>query len=391
MATSHSDTQITTAIVMAGIPQTNASLYRRIRFLVGDPTALIEFHHADGRRQSLLILRDIEMARARQHAHVDRVACPADFTPPSGLSGDRETATAQAVAQCLRQAGVQEVIGDRTLPLIYADLVRDAGVQLRCDLELGVADRRQKDAQEIAWLREAQAATEGAMEMACRMVGRATADADGCLVFGGEALSSESVRQAIDLWLLARGYENPVSIVAGGPDGADCHHRGTGRLRTGQPVIIDIFPRNRDTLYYGDCTRTVVHGTISDDVRRMHQAVVAAKAAATATVRAGVTGEAVHQAALSVIQSHGFRFGRPQDGDDSCAMTHGTGHGIGLDVHESPLLDINGPELVVGDALTIEPGLYDKRVGGVRVEDMVIVGVAGCESLNHLPEGLDWS
>jgi Xaa-Pro aminopeptidase len=77
--------------------------------------------------------------------------------------------------------------------------------------------------------------------------------------------------------------------------------------------------------------------------------------------------------------------------DSYCAMTHGTGHGIGLDVHEPPLLDRAGPELVVGDALTIEPGLYSRAVGGVRVEDMVIVTDTGCENLNKLHEGLDWS
>jgi Xaa-Pro aminopeptidase len=257
---------------------------------------------------------------------------------------------------------------------------------------MGVIDRRAKDQQEIAWLREAQATTESVMEIACRMAGNATAAADGTLMHNGAPLTSEVVRNTIDVWLLGKGYSNVPSIVAGGPQGADCHSIGTGPLKTGQPVIIDIFPQNRETRYNGDCTRTVVHGQISDQLKKMHAAVVHAKHAGEAAVAPGVTGEAVHQAVIDKIQAEGFDIGIPDDSapDEYCAMVHGTGHGIGLDVHEPPLLDFKGPALVIGDALTVEPGLYCKAIGGIRVEDMVIVTEDGCMSLNRLPEGLTW-
>jgi len=377
---------------MAGIPALNNSFYRRIRFSVGDPAALIELPAQREGGRSILILRDIEMQRARRHARVDEVRCPADFTPEAGLSGDRETATAQAVAECLRRQAVQQVIADRTLPLLFAHEMQQAGLQVVCDPEWGVLERRRKDEQEIACLQQAQRMTELAVAMACETVARARADADGVLQLDNEPLTSERLRAIIDIWLLQRGYQNPVSIVAGGPQGADCHDVGSGVLRTEQPVIIDVFPRNRETLYYGDCTRTVVHGRIPDEVTRMHAAVVVAKQAATSACRAGVTGEEVHAATSAAITGQGYQMGLPNDNSpaDYCAMTHGTGHGVGLDVHEPPLLDRGGPELVVGDALTIEPGLYCRSIGGVRVEDMVIVEAAGCRNLNQIPEGLDW-
>jgi Xaa-Pro aminopeptidase len=158
-------------------------------------------------------------------------------------------------------------------------------------------------------------------------------------------------------------------------------------------VIVDIFPRNSTTRYYGDCTRTVVHGQVPEEVTRMHAAVVAAKAAAIRACRAGVTGEAVHEATCRAITEHGYSLGLPADGapDTYCALTHGTGHGVGLDVHEPPLLDKGGPPLVVGDAVTVEPGLYCKAIGGVRAEDLVVVTADGCENLNALPEGLVWA
>jgi Xaa-Pro aminopeptidase len=381
-----------TAILMAGVPAYNAALYHRIRFLVGDPAAYIQLLDASGRVRSILILRDIELERARRQARADEVAAPADFAPESGLSGDRETATAQAAAECLRRNSVRRVWADRSLPLLVADVLQEQGIAVECDRTLGVIDRRAKDEQEVAWLREAQRDTEAAMRMACEMIGRADVDAEGTLVVERERLTCERVRQAIDHFLLDRGYANPPAIVAAGPQGADCHELGSGPIASGQPVIIDIFPRHRQTRYNGDCTRTVVHGTVPERVSRMHEAVLAAKEAAEQATRAGVTGEEVHRATAQVMTSRGYAMGvsTPEDAADRCAMTHGTGHGIGLDVHEPPLLDRNGPELVAGDALTIEPGLYCPAIGGVRVEDMVIVTRDGCENLNSLPTGLEW-
>jgi Xaa-Pro aminopeptidase len=382
-----------TAILMAGAPAVNYTVYHRARFLVGDPTAFIEVRWPDGRAETLYIVRDIEMERARKQARADRIACPADFTPEKGLSGDRETATAQATAEALRRYGVEQVFADRSLPFIFVHHVREAGITLTCDLELGVRERRSKDQQEAQWMREAQQMTEGAMRMACELVAQAAVRSDGVLMQDGQPLTSERVRAAIDVWLLKRGYSNPESIVAGGPQGADCHDSGSGELRTEEPVIVDIFPRCRATRYNGDCTRTVVHGTVSAELARMHAAVVEAKAAAIAATRAGVTGESVHAVTMEKIREAGYEMGLPPEnsGPDFCSMTHGTGHGIGLEVHEPPLLDRNGPPLVVGDCLTIEPGLYCRALGGIRVEDMVLVTQEGCENFNSLPEGLNWA
>jgi Xaa-Pro aminopeptidase len=193
--------------------------------------------------------------------------------------------------------------------------------------------------------------------------------------------------------LAERGCFGEHHIVAGGPEGGDCHNGGTGVLRTGEPVIVDVFPKHLATGYHGDCTRMVVHGDITDEVRKMHATVAEAKAAGIAATKAGVTGEDVHKAVIAVIQAKGYELGFPPEGapETFCSMPHGTGHGLGLDLKEPPLLDFKGPELVVGDAVTVEPGLYSFAVGGMRLEDLVIVGEGGCENLNELHEGLEWA
>lgn len=379
----------TTAIVMAGIPASNRSLFHAIRFNVGDPAALVVTQQG-ATQHRLLILRDIEMDRAKKKAAADQIACPEDFTPDQGLSGDRETATAQAAAQAVIRANCNRVIADRTLPLSFVDAMRNQGIAVDYDPDLGVMNRRAKTEEEIAYLRQAQHATERAIEMACTMIAKATPDKDGKLHIQGDELTAEAVRLAIDVFLLTHGYTNPQSIVAAGPQGADCHNLGAGSIKTGQPVIIDIFPQNRLTKYNGDCTRTVVHGDVPDEVRRMHHAVLQAKNAAQNAVKPGVTGDLVHQATTQIIEQHGYAMGFPTD-EHPTTMPHGTGHGIGLDVHEPPLLDQKGPTLIVGDAITIEPGLYSQELGGVRVEDLVIVTEDACENLNLLQQGLDWS
>lgn len=382
------------AVVMAGIPATNLSLYHRVRFMVGDPAAVAEIPAPDGSWTRVFIVRDIELERARRHAVANAVHCPADFTPEQGLSGDRETATAQSLAECLFRAGITRAVVDRSLPFSFAHHMMERGITLEYDAALGVTGRRTKDETEARFLREAQQFTERCMRLACETIAQATPDKDGVLHHQGSPLTSERVRTMIDILCLENGAANAHgSIVACGPIGADCHHRGEGPIRTGQPVIVDIFPMIKASHYNGDCTRTVVHGQIPPAVAAMHAAVLEAKDAAEAAVRPGVTGEAVHLAGIAAIERHGYASGLPTPEADPSftSMVHGTGHGIGLEVHEPPLLDRNGPVIVLGDALTIEPGLYCKAIGGVRVEDMVIVTQDGCENLNTLPTGLTWS
>lgn len=378
-----------TATLLAGIPAENQALFHRVRFEVGDPAAWLALE-LDGTTSTQFIVRDIEMDRAKQQVAVDAVNAPADFTPAGGLSGDRITATAQAVAEFLRRNEIQQVTTDRTLPFVFAWHIQQLGIEMKYSPDLGVLERRCKDEREIAWLTEAQAVTEETMLMALQLIARADANAQGELLVDGQVLTSEMVRARIAADLLAKGYITPHgSIVATKPDTADCHGRGSGPLRTGEAVIVDIFPQNSVTKYCGDCTRTVVHGQPSEEIKKMHAAVVAAKAAATATTKPGNTADDVHTATKESLASHGYPFVRGQISDDP-VMPHGTGHGIGLEVHEPILLDDNGGTLLLGEALTIEPGLYSRKYGGVRVEDMVVTTQGAALCLNKLPEGLDW-
>lgn len=378
----------TRSTIRAGIPLQNSALFHVVPFAVGDPVVFLEIEG----KGTVCIVRDVELDRAMKQVRADQIAVPADFAPHGGLSADREVATAQATAECLLRAGVREITGDRSLPYSFVHVLQENGISVVCDLELGILERRRKGPEEIEKLRRSQATTEEAVAMACELIARSEANPSGVLMHEGAPLTSERVHAAINVFLMQRGFVGPKFIVAGGPQGASCHHHGDGELRTSEPVIVDIFPTSQETRYCGDCTRTVVHGDIPPEILEMHAAVCAAKAAACQAIRPGVSGAEVHAATTDVLVERGFHSGFPPDDApvSYCTMHHGTGHGIGLDVHEPPLLDPKGVELIEGDALTVEPGLYRRDLGGVRVEDLVVVTADGIENLNKLPEGLTW-
>ena len=374
------------AVLFAGIAASNASLFRRLRVPLGDPAGWISFG-----QQTVALVRDLEMDRVRTRSDADVVHCPADFPPTAGLSPDRETATAQAIAELLRRQSIDVVQSDRSLPLIYAWHLERAGIDVRYDPDLGVVDRRQKSEQEIDWMAEAQSVTESVMEFICQQIAGAEVSSDGKLRLGGEPLTSERVRALAAAEFLRRDYSmSHGAIAASVPYVADCHHSGTGDLKSGLPIVVDLFPMNNQTRYWGDCTRTVVHGQPSDTVVRMHRAVVEAKEACTKQLRAGNTADAVHQAGEDVLLAAGFENARGRLTDEP-SIQHGTGHGIGLEVHEPILLDFDGGELLEREVFTIEPGLYGKTDGGVRIEDMLVVRDGDAQNLNRLHQGLDWS
>ena len=372
-------------ILFAGISQKNPSLFRRIRVPLGDPGAWIQTAS-----ERTAIVRDLEMDRVSKHSLSDHVRCPADYQPAEGLDADRETATAQAVGEYFRQNGLMQVCIDRTLPFIYAWHLQQAGVELIYDPELGILDRRQKSESEIESLAEAQEATEAVMQLVCETIANATAGADGVLMHQGDVLTSERTRALAAAEFLKRDYSmSHGAIVATAPEVADCHHSGCGPLRTGIPIVVDLFPMNNQSRYWGDCTRTVVHGEPSDTVKMMHRAVVEAKEAATKQLRKGQTAESVHLAAEETLLSHGYEISRGTVTDQP-TIQHGTGHGIGLEVHEPILLDHGGGEMLQDEVFTVEPGLYGRIDGGVRIEDMLVVRDGEAKNLNRLHEGLDW-
>ena len=226
---------------------------------------------------------------------------------------------------------------------------------------------------------EVQRAAVRGLRAAIAMIGRSRIAGNGALRLDGRPLTSERVRARIQEELFALDCLGRDTIVAGGAQAADPHERGRGPLYAHELIVIDIFPQHMGNGYWGDLTRTVIKGRPRPDQRRMYQAVKAAQRRALTLVRPGVALARVHREVQRELDRRGFQTGET-DGVPS-GFIHGTGHGVGLEVHEAPTLGTAPGRLRRGNVVTIEPGLYYPGVGGVRIEDTIVVTPGGCRPL----------
>ena len=254
-------------------------------------------------------------------------------------------------------------------PTGLADRLRELGLTLTPTAIL-FPEREIKTPAEAAALREGNR---------CSALGIAAAEAvlrkskikAGALVLDGKPLTSERLKIAIEIACLEAGALSADTIAAGGDQGSDPHERGHGPLRANELIVVDVFPRVSATGFHGDMTRTFLKGRASEAQQHLVAAVRTAQLAALDTIRAGVNGRHVHQQCLNVFERHGFETKRTPKG--SVGFFHGTGHGLGLDIHEMPRVSATDYILKKGSVVTVEPGLYYPGLGGCRIEDVVQV------------------
>jgi Xaa-Pro aminopeptidase len=268
--------------------------------------------------------------------------------------------------------------------VVYADELRARGVTLTPNGKVFDGLRRSKTEEEISHIQKTQEAVEAACAHAVGILEEAGVREDGTLEWQGETLTSERLRGEIDVELLRRGCAADGTIVAGGPQGADPHERGHGPLKAGESIIVDIFPVDLSTRYYSDMTRTFVKGEPDDGLQEMYDAVLESQEAALSMVKAGVSGKDVHNRVAEVLHAAGYKT-NVHDQEEGKPLTegffHGTGHGVGLEIHEAPRVSLAEDRLIAGDVISVEPGVYDPEIGGVRIEDLVVVTEDGCRNL----------
>jgi Xaa-Pro aminopeptidase len=337
----------------------------------------------------LLFSRSLEFARARKESRAATVERYVDYDYQEHADEHgREEARRRVLAGFLDAYDVDSVAVPPRFPIRTGDDLRAKGIEVEPDERGLITELRSvKTEEEIDHVRAAQRANEAAMHHAEDLVASASVDDEGRLVVGGDVLTSEQVKEEIEVALLRSGCSLNETIVACGTDAADPHDRGSGPLRADEPIIVDIFPRDKATRYHADMTRTFVKGTPDDTVREWYDLTEEAKRAGLDAVAPGVTGEAVHDAVCDVYEAAGIPTLR-EDERSETGFIHSTGHGVGLDVHEQPRVGPEGGELEPGHVITVEPGIYDPSHGGVRIEDLVVVTEDGYENLTDYPQTL---
>ncbi len=355
----------------------SSDMYYATRFLAGDAFTYLNSGN------EVLMVSSMEKGRAEKESRIADVRSSSDYSLKEEAKTHKDSGEAycKVIARLLKGEGLHKVAVPRDFPVFYADCLERAGFQITCVKSPIMIQREKKTNSEIQAITTTQHACEQAVARAIGVISKADI-VNGELMTNGKTLTSEDVRAIIHHSLLDNACEADSTIVACGPRSADPHWQGQGALMADQPIVLDVFPRHMVHRYYSDMSRTVVRGEPDPKIVEMHQVVLAAQEAAFDLIGPGVNGNEVHQAVCDTITDAGFHVG------DDEGFIHSTGHGVGLDVHERPGLGMQDVVLEKGNVVTVEPGLYYRDVGGVRVEDMVVVTASGCKNLTTFDKNL---
>jgi Xaa-Pro aminopeptidase len=373
-------------VLIYGDSVRSADMRHAVPLTVPDP-----FLYAERNGTRHVFASSMEAARLRElglfevHLH-DELGL--DELISAGL--DRREALAQLALRAVKLLEIERASVPENFPVWLADRLRAEGVQLDVDQDLFDDRRRAKTEAQLAGLRRAQRAAEAAMDK-CRELLRSAEIRDDELFLDGEPLTVERVKAAMNAVFAEHDTTADEYIVAPGAQGAVGHDMGSGPIRAGEPVIVDIWPRDNASAVYTDMTRTFVVGEVPDDVRKWHALCKESLERSLAGVSAGASTRAIFDESCQVFEAAGEPTTRTKTPGKPLmdGFFHGLGHGVGLEVHEEPGLGITAKKpLVVGDVITLEPGCYRSGYGGVRLEDTVLVTDGGADTITHYPYDL---
>ncbi len=371
-----------TARLIIADSEKNANMYYATRFLAPDPFVFVQ---VDGRR--MMVMSDLEIDRAKAQARVDEVVSYTKLSRQAKQRLSKEPSLIDTVSELLQQYHVDQLEVPADCGVIYADALRQRRYTVTPKPEPFFPERVIKSEEEVALITDSLRTTEDALESAVELIRNSTVAPDGTLWIGGKPLTVELVRKAMHLTMMERGCVAQHTIIAPGVQAVDPHNEGSGPLRAHEPIVIDVFPQHAGTRYFADLTRTVVKGQASPKLRRMFEAVKHGQEIAYGMIRDGVDGMVVHNAIVTLFDSQGFTTG--EQGGRMQGFFHGTGHGVGLEIHEPPRISPKPDLLRAGMVVTVEPGLYYLDAGGLRIEDMVVVTPTGCQLLTQAPRVLE--
>jgi Xaa-Pro aminopeptidase len=367
-------------LLIVAASETDPDMLYATKFFALDPFIFLQ---KNGKRT--LVLSDLEIDRGRKQAKADEFVMFSQLERETQGKSKKAPPYEKVLAHFLRKRGIRSAIVPSNFALGYAQELTANKIRVRATNGLFWPEREAKSEKEIEMIGRALRITETGLKRAIEVLKASKPGAGKRLRWSGTTLTSEMLRAEIDSTILRAGGIPTGTIVAGGDQACDPHERGFGPLYANSLIVLDVFPRAAKTGYFGDMTRTVLRGRASEDQRKLWETVKAGQALALKKIKAGVDGMAIHKAIQKFFAERGFptevRKGR------RVGFFHGTGHGLGLEIHEHPRLQ----KVVLKDrqVLTVEPGLYYPGLGGARQEDVVVVTKSGCRVLSRFPKQLE--
>ena len=370
-------------LLMVADSEHDANMLYAVGMFVPDPFIYLRLRGRAG-----IVMSDLEIDRARREAPHCRTLSLGGYQDKLRGAGVKSPGHAQVIAAILRERKIRGVLVPPNFPLGLATELERLLIRVRPTSGNFFPQREQKQPAEVKKISAALMMAEVGMSEAMQVLRGTKIGRDRRLLYHNIPLTSEKLRAVIDTAILQAGGLAANTIVAGGKQGCDPHERGFGPLRAHEPVIIDIFPRSQTTGYFGDITRTVVRGRASEAVRRLYDTVRRGQKIGFDKVRAGVPTADVHRAVVGFFAQQGYSTGRRRGRMEG--FFHGTGHGLGLEIHEAPRMGQHSTgKLAAGQVVTVEPGLYYPDLGGVRLEDVALVTRNGARNLTRFEKVLE--
>lgn len=372
-------TKYQTRLIVADSERDPDMLYAT-RMFVPDPFIFLE---QNGKRT--IVLSDLEIDRGRKQAKADEILPYSQFEREVQGKSAKAPPFEKVVSHFLRKRDVRSAVVPANFPFGLAQELAGSEIRLQATNGLFWPEREAKSEDELRLMRRALSITEKGMARAMEVLAACKARRSKKLDWFGRVLTSELLRAEIDSAILRAGGLPANTIVAGGDQACDPHERGSGPLLADSLIILDIFPRDAASGYYGDMTRTVVRGRASEEQRRLWETVRKGQAMALKKMKPGVDGLALHNEIKQFFTDEGFPT-EVRDGRQ-VGFFHGTGHGLGLEIHEFPRFQKT--VFKKGQVLTVEPGLYYPGIGGVRLEDVAALTATGIRVLSRFEKRLE--
>lgn len=363
-------------------PEKNADLYYATGFRAPDP--FIFFEHGGGK---YAVMNDLEFDRAKREAKVDRVLSINKYVALAGRKL-KDPGQADVIHEIFSEYKIREILTPRTTSFELVDALRKKGYEVKAGPQPFYPERFVKTAEELKYITDAQKKVFASIALA-RDVLKKSKIRGRRIIYKGKTLTSDNLRTMINIFLLEHGFVAADTIVSSGLHALDPHDVGSGPLLPNSSIIIDVFPKSSKTFYYGDATRTFCKGRASNALKKMYATVKEAQEMAIKKlVRPGINGRGIHEKIHEFFKQKGYITGE-KDGRRQ-GFFHGTGHSIGLEVHEEPArITYRDYTLLEGNVMSVEPGLYYKGIGGVRIEDLVRITKDGCKVISGFSKELE--
>ncbi|MCK5490690.1 MAG: aminopeptidase P family protein [Candidatus Pacebacteria bacterium] len=358
----------------------NSNMFYAVGMLIPD-----DFVYLENNGKKIIYIDDLEYNRVKKEAKVDRVVCYSEYA--SGVDRD---SFGNILTTILKDNKIKKVQVPGDFNMKYAKILLDDKIGIEV-CEYIFQNREYKNNNEIEKIVEVQRVNEKVLNFVIEIIRKSRVRKDGKLSQKNKILTSEFIKNAINIEFLKNNCisDSDLSlIVSCGKDSADPHEEGRGPIFANKPIIIDLSPKSRTNRYYADMTRTIVKGKASLEMKKMYNAVLGAQTLALGEIKEGMRADSIHKKVQDYFESKGFK--TEEKNGKIQGFFHSTGHGVGLDIHESPRINLNyKKKLKAGNVVTVEPGLYYPEIGGVRIEDLVVVTKTGCKNLTKFPKFLE--